>query len=44
MTPETLFSLGNMLAVLGWLSLLALPFRPAANLWLAGRIIRACWP
>lgn len=39
MTPETLFSLGNMLAVLGWLSLLALPFRPAANLWLAGRII-----
>ncbi len=41
MTPEALFSLANMLAVLGWLALLAVPFRPAANLWLAGRIIPA---
>jgi hypothetical protein len=39
MTPETLFSTANLLAVAGWLALLALPFRPAAHLWLAGRII-----
>ncbi len=39
MTPETLFSAGNLLAMLGWLALLALPFRPAAHLWLAGRVI-----
>ncbi len=39
MQPETLFSAANTLALVGWLSLLALPFRRAATWWLAGLAI-----
>ncbi|MBX9700121.1 MAG: DUF4281 domain-containing protein [Acetobacteraceae bacterium] len=36
MPPETLFSTANLLAILGWAGLLALPFHRATNWWLAG--------
>lgn len=39
MTPEALFSLANILAVIGWLALLAMPYRPLAHLWIAGRAV-----
>lgn len=41
MPPETLFSAANTLALLGWVALLALPFRREANWWLAGTTIPA---
>ena len=39
--PETLFSLANPLAMLGWLALALFPFRRAVNWWLCGVAVPA---